>query len=757
VSIFVGCAPPNQGAKTADAMPSNAAAGPVAPTSNPTPVAATTDATTGTAANDQTPATTADAATTTVSNDQTPAAAATSQGGYDVSEDIGGGAAAATPGPVRMARVSNLSGSVSWRPSDSVGWSAAQVNLPTRQGASFWAKPDARSELQFDDGSTLHMSGDTTDTLETMYSDSSGEFTEIKQASGLATYSLLHPVSEFQVDTPLCSVKAFGPASVRIGIGANVEVVVQSGQATVQTPQGTSTVTAGDRLEIANAQSAPTVEASPAPDAWDTYCTARQKIMEHQSTELPANINLVGGELDSYGAWSNDPQYGKVWSPQVSASWRPYSQGQWVWVSPVGWTWVDDQPWGWAPSHYGTWANRHNRWFWAPGPANQYWSPAVVSFSENNGVEAWCPLAPDEVQYPTSLAVGFSGGDWSVMFSIGSAGCYYPGSGGYCQGRPWNNSYINGQTNFYSSGLVNTYYDSSWNSDRSFYGRNTFIPRNASYNGASFATRAGFASRGAFATRPGAEAFFRNGNGYTRMPNSGAQVFGPGNMRPTATAFTPSRRFDSASIPPAALTERHVYRAAIPNAVSRQGEPMTHTLRPDDRVLASVRRTDTMASHAGNARPGVATRTTATTGRAAMHVASMPTAASRTRPGAHATATSARRASPTASHTRTASPTRTATTRRASPAAHPNHRTTTRIARRATSSAHRTTTTTRRSTATIHRAAPAARRASSTRSNTPHRQTPSAPQHSQPRSASAQRPQTRSAPPHSASNNKDRR
>jgi hypothetical protein len=88
-------------------------------------------------------------------------------------------------------------------------------------------------------------------------------------------------------------------------------------------------------------------------------------------------------ELDRYGRWSQDPEYGPLWFPQdVGPGWAPYTMGRWLWVEPWGWTWVDAAPWGFAPFHYGRWVQRGSRWGWAPGRYEHrpVYAPALVGW-----------------------------------------------------------------------------------------------------------------------------------------------------------------------------------------------------------------------------------------------------------------------------------------------------------------------------------------------------------------------------------------
>ena len=116
--------------------------------------------------------------------------------------------------------------------------------------------------------------------------------------------------------------------------------------------------------------------------------------------------DVVGYEdLDDYGDWRNDSNYGHVWFPnRVAVGWAPYHEGHWDWISPWGYTWVDDSPWGYAPFHYGRWVTIRGRWGWVAGPVavGAVYAPALVVFIGGGGVGVglganvgWFPLGPD--------------------------------------------------------------------------------------------------------------------------------------------------------------------------------------------------------------------------------------------------------------------------------------------------------------------------------------------------------------------------
>ncbi|MBV9849955.1 MAG: FecR domain-containing protein [Armatimonadetes bacterium] len=496
-------------------------------------------------------------------------------------------------GPIRLARFSYVRGNVTWRPSDTAAWSPATVNLPLRQGAQVWVANGGRAEVQFDDGSLLRLGNGAVVTLQTLYSDADGEFTELQMSEGLCTLRLRHAQSIFQVDTPLVSVKSVGPSNVRIGVDASVEIAVRGGSAVAEGGQGKQTLRSGDYMELVDASAPYDIGSVPGPDSWDRWNDDRDRLLAGQdSGRLPPNIALVAGDLDDYGAWHADPVYGEVWCPRVvDVGWRPYQHGRWVWVEPFGWTWVSSEAWGWAPYHYGTWVDEPYGWAWVPGPVTQYWCPAVVHFCEYNGAVAWAPLAPPEVRYPSVLSIGFRSGNWSLFFSIGAAAVYYPASDHYCAPRAFNNVVVN--RTVYVNKVTNIYNINNTTVNRNVYVTNYhFVPQNArAAAGVTTASLAAFGGRGEYQPAPRAAGYFVRGRSIGAPAGGAAPVAGPIAVRPTAMAFTPSRTYLPAVHPAAPVLQRPLFRAALPARVARVAPALPHpqaltprpglTTRPD--------------------------------------------------------------------------------------------------------------------------------------------------------------------------------
>ena len=514
------------------------------------------------------------------------------EGKSDSRPSIQIGKGKADAGPVRLARFSYLSGGVTWRGDDAGEWSSANINLPMRQGAQISVAKGGRAEIQFDDGTLLRLGSSSVATLQTLYSDSEGEFTEIKMTDGIAALRIKHDRSIYQVDTPLVSLKASGPAKIRVGVGDGVEVGVRQGKVNIEGDQGSATLEQGDYLDLQDSASPYDTRSLPKGDTWEKWNDDRDQNLVSASDSyrihnLPENIAIAANDLDSYGTWRNDSRYGNVWCPRVTSysNWRPYHYGRWTYVEPFGWTWVSDEAWGWAPYHYGTWVNLSYGWSWVPGPVNQYWSPAVVSFSEYDGNVSWCPLAPLEVRYPSLISFGFYRRDWYSYFSIGQAACYYPTYGGYCAASVYNTTIINRVT-------VNNYYNSDNSRSRSAFGRYQlsaesdraqqnnyakydFVPSNSRHAAVTSAGRDAFGGRGTFRTVAGdGSALFSRGRVIAQPLNSGNRLTaGPVSIRPTAESFTPGRSY-VAPVRQSDRAVRSVYQAPLAPSIARTTPPV---------------------------------------------------------------------------------------------------------------------------------------------------------------------------------------
>ena len=218
----------------------------------------------------------------------------------------------------------------------------------------------------------------------------------------------------FEVSTPTVAVALRRPGRYRVevdGEGTSTRVTVLAGEAEVASSNAVFTVHEGQVMLISGSNY--NISSAGSPDAFDEWGMARDRRAEEGTRAAYHYVSpaMTGAEdLDAYGTWRVEPDYGPVWVPAVAANWAPYRFGHWVWVGPWGWTWIDEAPWGFAPSHYGRWAYIGENWAWVPGapaPAPVY-APALVAFiggvSLAVGVAAepvgWCPLGPGKRYVP---------------------------------------------------------------------------------------------------------------------------------------------------------------------------------------------------------------------------------------------------------------------------------------------------------------------------------------------------------------------
>jgi hypothetical protein len=317
--------------------------------------------------------------------------------------------------PSRVGQISHVSGNLGFHAAGDTQWSAAGVNYPVATGGSFWTDPQARAQIQIGP-TTIGMAGGTELDV-TNLNDQVSQFSLPQGRINLHLRQLDNGQS-FEVDLPQGAVWLLQPGSYDIDAAtadqpARVAVFAGSarfvgGGADIGVNRGDAAVLTGANPVVARIEHA-------APDAFVEWCAARDYHAEGLAAARYVSPQMTGyADLDHYGGWQGNPQYGEVWYPsQVPADWAPYRDGRWIWVQPWGWTWVDQQPWGFAPFHYGRWAYMDDRWGWVPGSyvAQPVYAPALVAFvgavagiglaAGGGPAVGWFPLAPGETYWPS--------------------------------------------------------------------------------------------------------------------------------------------------------------------------------------------------------------------------------------------------------------------------------------------------------------------------------------------------------------------
>jgi hypothetical protein len=300
------------------------------------------------------------------------------------------------------ARVSFIHGDVSTQHSDSGEWTAATLNTPVVTGDRISTGKNSRGEFELDHANILRISDESTANVINL----SRTQIQLQVGQGLVNYDVLRgSEANIEIDTPNVAVHPqMGEGSYRIQVNSNGETIVdvRNGSAEISTSQGSTRVERGKRITVqGNAESAQyQVSDAPGRDDWDKWNNDRDHVITSAESWRHTNPYYTGShDLDTYGHWSDVPDYGNVWFPSTDPGWAPYRDGRWVYEPYYGWTWVSYEPWGWAPYHYGRWFVYGGNWGWWPGPIyggyRPIWAPAYVSF------------------------FGYGGGGWGLSFGFG--------------------------------------------------------------------------------------------------------------------------------------------------------------------------------------------------------------------------------------------------------------------------------------------------------------------------------------------------
>jgi hypothetical protein len=306
-----------------------------------------------------------------------------------------------------------MEGSVSFQPAGEPDWVQAVVNRPMTTGDKLWTDKDSRAELQLG-SAVIRLNSNSGFSFLNL----DDKTVQIQLTSGSVNVRVrrLDRDDVVEIDTPNLAFSVTQPGSYRVEAsedGSYSIVSIREGGGESTGNGQTYTLHAGQRGTFSGTDSLKTeVISIGGPDQFDDWAYNRDRRYDESRSARYLSHDVVGYEdLDDYGDWRDDSNYGHVWFPnRVAAGWAPYHEGHWVWISPWGYTWVDDSPWGYAPFHYGRWVMIGGRWGWVAGPVavRAVYAPALVVFIGGGGVGVgfggnvgWFPLGPREVYVPS--------------------------------------------------------------------------------------------------------------------------------------------------------------------------------------------------------------------------------------------------------------------------------------------------------------------------------------------------------------------
>ncbi len=287
----------------------------------------------------------------------------------------------------RAARLSFLQGDVTVDHLDNTAGDPAQINMPLAEGARLTTGEDGQAEVEFEDGSVVRLTPNSSLGLSVLSVDPAENFhTQMTVLHGLV-YAELRASSKYfyVVDAGGELISPVANATVRINLDqppATVSVfdgTVQVEHASTPEADGYKRdVRAGESLTgDASDSSQYSVSQNVEQDSWDEWNRGRDQARADAALNRTTVRDRFAGDqgygwsdLDANGSWYDVPGQGQIWQPIVAqdADFDPYGYGSWVAYPGTGYVWASGYVWGWTPFRCGCWSYWNGfGWGWSPG------------------------------------------------------------------------------------------------------------------------------------------------------------------------------------------------------------------------------------------------------------------------------------------------------------------------------------------------------------------------------------------------------
>jgi len=276
----------------------------------------------------------------------------------------------------RIVRLSDVQGSVQIDKNSGLGFENAFVNLPITQGTKLRAGKMGRAEIEFEDGSSLRLTPNTTVEFNKLgLSDSGKRISQVNLIEGMAYVNWLGK-DDLTLNFSRETIALDHSAHFRVDTSTEVaNLAVFKGEVNVNGPAGkvavekkktaTFDAAADDKLTMANkVQEAPL-------DSWDKESVSyHDQYAKNNSSPYGYGVS----DLNYYGSYSNIPGYGMMWQPYFTGvGWDPFMDGAWGFYPGFGYMFASAYPWGWMPYRYGNWMFVPSfGWMWQPGGWNSW-------------------------------------------------------------------------------------------------------------------------------------------------------------------------------------------------------------------------------------------------------------------------------------------------------------------------------------------------------------------------------------------------
>jgi hypothetical protein len=307
-------------------------------------------------------------------------------------------------GEVRYARLGEFRGRVDVQLGPADPWFAAERNLPLVEGSWFRTAPEARLEIELDDGGVFRLGPDSLGALSDYVRLSTGQHITLLTLDRGRAYFTGGAVGNDSLilAVPGAQVSFQHTAKVRVDMDPDLSrISVLEGSVRFSSPAAELDLASGQTARIEPANPARFVlDRDLAAADLDAWSAERDKALVSTNSVVNVAERYGLADLDTGGEWIHTDELGPVWKPKVNGSWAPFQNGRWVWYRSLGFTWISGDPWGWLPYHHGRWAHRGDLgWFWMPS-GSQVFKPGEVYWLRGAKFVGWGPLAPGEPYRP---------------------------------------------------------------------------------------------------------------------------------------------------------------------------------------------------------------------------------------------------------------------------------------------------------------------------------------------------------------------
>jgi FecR protein len=286
----------------------------------------------------------------------------------------------------RIVRLSDVQGSTQMDRGNGDGFEKAYLNMPIIEGAKLKTGSNGKAEIEFEDGSVMHVVPDSQLVFTHLaLGDDGQKLTTVELTEG-TVYGNVHSKKgdRFTLNFVRESLTVPEPAHFRVEL-SNAEATVAVFQGNVEVAGPSGQVEIGKKhsatFDLANNDSyalAKNYEEDPYDD-WDKQQNDTHDRYANGGRDIQSPYAYGMSDLNYYGGYMNIPGYGMGWQPYfIDASWSPYQDGGWAYYPGYGYMWVSSYPWGWMPYRYGSWNFIPGYgWVWMPGNNWNTWYPVT--------------------------------------------------------------------------------------------------------------------------------------------------------------------------------------------------------------------------------------------------------------------------------------------------------------------------------------------------------------------------------------------